>query len=334
MTKRMWMVRAGRGAESIDDFIEKGVVAIGWDGLGDIPKGASREDIAKKLISENPARSKSRVANNAGQIWRYINEIEVGDYVVSYDPGRRVYHVGEIKTNVRWVLGEIEELPRVRSVKWLGEVARDIISTATKNTLGAISTLFLLSEDAMQELLAKLKAEQAPTPAIEPENEEEEEAQDIARDLRARSREFIKDKISRLDWQEMQELVAGLLRAMGYKTRISPSGPDRGKDILASPDGFGFESPRIVVEVKHRPNETIGAQAIRSFLGGRHKDDKGLYVSTGGFSKDARYEAERASIPLVLLDLDDLVMEILRHYQSMDMEARSLIPLTNIYWPA
>jgi restriction system protein len=137
-----------------------------------------------------------------------------------------------------------------------------------------------------------------------------------------------------LDWQEMQELVAGLLRAMGYKTRISPTGPDRGKDIMASPDGFGFEQPRIVVEVKHRPKEAMGAPDIRSFLGGRHTDDKGLYVSTGGFTKDARYEADRASIPLVLLDLDGLVKEILRHYVAMDMEARSLIPLVNIYWPA
>jgi restriction system protein len=47
----------------------------------------------------------------------------------------------------------------------------------------------------------------------------------------------------------MQQLVAGILRAMGYKTQISPPGVDRGKDIVASPDGFGFEHPRIVVEV-------------------------------------------------------------------------------------
>jgi restriction system protein len=44
----------------------------------------------------------------------------------------------------------------------------------------------------------------------------------------------------------MQDLVAGLLRALGYKKRVSPAGPDRGKDIVASPDGFGFESPRIL----------------------------------------------------------------------------------------
>jgi restriction system protein len=165
-------------------------------------------------------------------------------------------------------------------------------------------------------------------------DEESEVTEIIARDLRAQSREFIKDKITLLDWQDMQELVAGLLRAMGYKTRISAAGPDRGKDIIASPDGFGFEQPRIVVEVKHQLNKSKGAPEIRSFLGGRHTDDKGSYVSTGGFSKEARYEADRAAIPLVLLDLDDLVKEILRHYTNMDMDARRLIPLTNIYWPA
>jgi restriction system protein len=131
----------------------------------------------------------------------------------------------------------------------------------------------------------------------------------------------------------MQELVAGLLRAMGYKTRISPSGPDRGKDIVASPDGFGFESPRIVVEVKHRTGSSMGSQEVRSFLGGRHKDDKGLYVSTGGFSRDARYEAERSSIPLTLMDLDDLVRAILEHYERMDADLQRLVPLRKIYWP-
>jgi restriction system protein len=102
---------------------------------------------------------------------------------------------------------------------------------------------------------------------------------------------------------------------------------------VASPDGFGFESPRIVVEVKHRTS-SMGSQEIRSFLGGRHKDDKGLYVSTGGFTKDARYEAERASIPLTLMDLDDLVMALLEHYETMDIDTQRLIPLRKVYWPA
>ncbi len=38
----------------------------------------------------------------------------------------------------------------------------------------------------------------------------------------------------------------------------------------------------------------MGSKEIRAFLGGRKQGDKCLYVSTGGFSKDAHYEADRA----------------------------------------
>jgi restriction system protein len=106
------------------------------------------------------------------------------------------------------------------------------------------------------------------------------------------------------------------------------------RDIIASPDGLGLEQPRIVVEVKHRPNQQMGSQEIRSYLGGRHKDDRGLYVSTGGFSKDAKYEADRASIPLTLMDIDDLVEVIIEYYEQLDLPSRSLLPLTRIYWPS
>lgn len=111
-----------------------------------------------------------------------------------------------------------------------------------------------------------------------------------------------------------------------------PAGPDRGKDIIASPDGFGFENPRIIVEVKHR-KEQMGSQQIRSFLGGRHKDDRGLYVSTGGFSKDAYYEAERANVPLTLWTLDNLVRALIEHYGQTDSETKRLIPLKMTYLP-
>ena len=107
---------------------------------------------------------------------------------------------------------------------------------------------------------------------------------------------------------------------------------NRGVDIIASKDGFGFEPPRIVVEVKHRAG-SIGAEQIRSFLGGRHKDDKGLYVSLGGFTKDARYEAERAPVPLTLMDVDLLLDTIVDHYEQLDSETRVLLPLTKMYWP-
>jgi restriction system protein len=258
--------------------------------------------------------------------------MKVGDRVLTYDPSSRVYLVGTITSEYFHDPALIEEDPNARRVDWNGEVSRDLLSVRTKNSLGAISTLFLLPEEATEEIESRLQG--APPHAKTGESEEEETVVDeLLKDIQVRALEFIKDRVNRLDWEEMQNLVAGLLQAMGYKTRVSPSGPDRGKDIVASPDGLGFESPRIVVEVKHRAGNQMGSQAVRSFLGGRHKDDKGLYVSTGGFTKDARYEAERASIPLTLMDIDDLVKALLDHYDRLDLETQQLVPLKKIYWP-
>jgi restriction system protein len=247
------------------------------------------------------------------------------------------YLVGTIVGEYVYDTALSAEQPNIRKVKWRGRIDRDRLTVATRNSLGAISTIFLLPPDAAQEVEALLANPQgqAPNKATEEPQAvvvERQQVEELYRDVQARGFEFIKDMVIALDWEEMQELVAGLLRAMGYKTRISPSGSDRGKDIVASPDGLGFEDPRIVVEVKHRTG-AMGSQQIRSFLGGRHESDKGLYVSTGGFSKEARYEAERGRIPVTLMDIDDLVSSLLEHYERLDTETQRLLPLRKVYWP-
>ena len=326
MTKT-WMVRAGERAIFIDDFRDEGLVSIGWGTLGSLETFASRADLARAVAATWPDWSKQSQSMAVGQIWRFKDEIRKDDTVVTYDPGRRVYLVGTV-TEPYFFDPSREEHPHIKKVRWDGEVSRDLLGADTKNSLGAISTIFLVPREAAADLQRAMTSK---APAEPPETAEAEEAV-LAEDMQAKALEFIKDRAAKLDWEQMQRLVAGLLRAMGYKTRISPAGPDRGKDIVASPDGFGFESPRIVVEVKHRKG-AMGSQEIRSFLGGRHKDDKGLYVSTGGFTKEARYEAERASIPVSLMDIDELVAALIDNYEQLDNETKQLLPLRRLYWP-
>ena len=211
----------------------------------------------------------------------------------------------------------------MRDVEWLGDISRDKLNIATKNTLGAISTLFNINKDAKNDILNVYEGKEKP--GIDGGSILIEELED-------KSKEFIKDFVNSLDAYQMQDLVAALLRAMGYKTIVSPPGPDRGKDIIASPDGLGLENPVIVVEVKHR-NQTMSAPDIRSFKGALKKTNKGIYVSTGGFTSEAKYEAERSEIPIILRDLDTLVKFIIQYYDNFDADGRSLLPLKKIYWP-
>ncbi len=323
---RMWMIRAGEGAHLVDVFLENGIVAVGWNEIGDI-SGKTKKEI-KALMRDRYAKfSQGKIAISAGQMIRFAFEIKNGDYVVTYDPPARIYHLGKIIGDYEYLPGKIE-YSHIRKVKWIGKIDRDLLSITTKNSLGAISTLFLIPEEAKKEILALLEGKSTP----ETEGTKEE-LDDIKEDMIERSNEFIKDRIMALNWEQIQELVAGLLRAMGYKTIVSPKGADRGKDIVASPDGLGLEDPRIVVEVKHR-NGQMGSKEIRSFLGALRPGNKALYVSTGGFSKEAGYEAERSNIPLTLIDIDMLVKLVIQYYDDFDTETRTLLPLTKIYWPS
>lgn len=77
----------------------------------------------------------------------------------------------------------------------------------------------------------------------------------------------------------------------------------------------------------------MGAQQIRSFLGALRASDCGLYVSTGGFTKEAKYEAKRASVPVTLVDIGELASLVIDNYESFNPEGRTLLPLIRVYWP-
>jgi len=324
---RMWMVR-GEGGRLYDAFRERGVAAVGWNQLAAHAKpGVRREQLIDLYKSAEPQTKQATVVSGASQVWRFVNDIQDGDWIITYSPTNRLYLIGKVtgpaEHHPEWAE---QGMPLARKVQWqTQELPRDNLSTRTKNSLGSTLTLFELPSSAADEVLAALKGK--PLPVIE------DEAEEAIADIESQALERIKDRVNELNWDEMQQLVAGILRAIGYKTQVAPSGPDRGKDIVASPDGFGFEHPRIVVEVKHR-KEQIGSPDIRSFLGGRHEDDRGLYVSTGGFTKEAQYEADRASIPLAMWTLDHVVRALIEHYDATDTETKRIVPLKRLYWPA
>lgn len=280
-----WMVRAGRDGVYIETFLEAHLVALNdTDQLGALP--SSKEGIVAALQSKAADLKPAARQHWASQLFRFANEFQIGDAVVTYDQERRLYYLGQI-------LGAYEHRPiagtplaHCRPVQWTQKVPRDTLALETRNTLGAIQTLFKLSAEACKDLeknalpfsaiIPQEAEELAPVVNVEADREEE-----LRREMVGKADDFIQDAIARLSWEQMQELVAGILRAMGYRTRVAAPGPDRGYDIFASPDGLGLQEPRIFVEVKHRKG-AMGSPDLRAFLGGRSKGDRCLYVSTGG----------------------------------------------------
>lgn len=333
MTKAMWMVRAGRGGELIERYREQGRVGLGQGGeaLGPLAyTQMSKAELQAHLRQKFPTWKPGKIFNAAGQLHRFFTEVSEGDGVVTYDPETRDYLLGTIVGPMEYMDGE--QLPYTRRVAWEGKVSRDALSAVARNPLGSTLTLFRVPDEVAVELRTGKLALDAPPPPAPASAPTAVEVLAEADDPTERALELLDDRINGLDWEELQELVAGILRAMGYKTRVSPKGADRGVDIFASPDGLGLQAPRIFVEVKHR-QQAMGSPELRSFLGGRKDGDRCLYVSVGGFTKDARYEADRANIPLTLVDLPLLRDLVLDHYERLDEATRRLVPLKRVYWP-
>jgi restriction system protein len=154
-------------------------------------------------------------------------------------------------------------------------------------------------------------------------------------DARDRSRQSIRDHVKSLDPFEFQDMVAALLKAMGYyiSSKANP-GKDWGIDLVAYKDPLGAELPRLKVQVKHTEAQ-IGRPEIQKFVGAIGHDDIGIFVSSGGFSSDAR-DAVRshATAKVTLVDFDDMLALWTRFYETIDESDKRFLRLEPVYFLA
>ncbi|MFQ5411237.1 MAG: restriction endonuclease [Phycisphaerae bacterium] len=134
---------------------------------------------------------------------------------------------------------------------------------------------------------------------------------------------------------EFQDLVAALLRGMGYYTPfVAPKGKDGGIDVMAYRDPLGTGSPRIQAQIKHRES-SASVQEVRQLMGLLQKEgDVGIFVSTGGFTPDAKTTARGSHIHVELIDLSRFITLWHEFYDKLSDEDKNMLPLTPIYFLA
>lgn len=143
-------------------------------------------------------------------------------------------------------------------------------------------------------------------------------------------REFVLSK----NPYEFQDLIAALLSAMGYFiSHISPPGKDGGIDIIAYTDPLGTQKPRILVQVKHRPNDSISSDSIQKLIGTlRRESDVGIFATSGEFSKASTQEARQSGKHIELIDYSRLIDLWTQYYPKMSDEQKNMLPLKPIYF--
>ena len=152
--------------------------------------------------------------------------------------------------------------------------------------------------------------------------------------LEEQATEGLKEHLTTKTPYEFQDMVAALLRAMGYYTPfIAQKGPDGGIDVIAYQDPLGTKTPRIKVQVKHQPDSAISIDKIKSLIGSLNKDsDVGLFVTSGRFTSDSQRFALNSSVHVKLIDFGDFISLWQQFYLKLTDEEKNMLPLHPIYF--
>ncbi|MCB6479497.1 AAA family ATPase [Streptococcus parasanguinis] len=114
-TIRYWVYAPGEGSYMWDDFYKRGVMAIGWNEIGDLSLFKNKSEIKeamKKIYGPNLSYQNATHAT-----WQFANEMKVGD-IIFVKKGRSQLIGRGIVTSDYFYDSEAEEYNHIRTVNW------------------------------------------------------------------------------------------------------------------------------------------------------------------------------------------------------------------------
>lgn len=319
--KRVW------GIHTQDDslFLRDNVIAIGWREMGDLRNIGKDRDAFKAHYSEvYPDAKKGSIPTAAGMLFRFLNEAQIGDYVVFPSKSNRQINIGVIEGDYVYEPSAAEYVQQ-RKVKWLKHLPRTSFSQGALYEGGSAMSFFAVKNYA-DEYLAALEENFKGGAA---DDSEDESVGATADDIVESTKDFVLKELSRQHkGYDLELFVADLLRAMGYRTRASPHGGDSGIDIVAYKDEL---PPRILVQVKSGDG-AIKESTIQSLKGAMREGDYGLFVTLSDYTKNAQRYLD--STPIIRgINGTELVDLILKYYKDLSDRYARMIPLKMVYIP-
>ena len=331
----LWLFRAGSRGEYERKFLDDKRVYITWSGLkADLSKLKDRTALLDLLKETYPDAKLRKLQNHASQIWPAVTEMKPGDWIVLPSKLKRAIHFAEITGGYQYDSTAPDPFFHSLKVKWLAtDVPRSVFDQDLLYTLGAFMTICRAERnDAEARVRAIAKAGW--------KGDGKRQLKDLGHETPEKSvdlEQLARDQIAELIVQKFKghslaRLVAAILKAQGYTTYLSPEGPDKGVDILAAPGPLGFGNPRLCVQVKSG-DSPVDSPTLNQLIGAMQnvKADQGLLVSWGGFKSSVDKEIAVQFFRVRLWDQDTLIGELLTHYDALDEDLRTEIPLKRIW---
>lgn len=121
---RYWLYSAGEKSYKWDEFYKDGIMAIGWDYLGDLTKYSSQEEIANKITKEE--NRTQYPMNDSKANWEFVKDMHIGD-IVYVKKGLQDALIGRGIVKSDYIYDEIRnEYKSIRKVEWTHNGAYDV----------------------------------------------------------------------------------------------------------------------------------------------------------------------------------------------------------------
>lgn len=320
--KRVW------GIHTLDDnlFLQKNVIAIGWRDMGDLSKLPDNRDAFKeKYRNVYTDAKKGAIGTSAGMLYRFVHELQVGDYIVFPSKIDRKINIGTVESEYIYN-PEANKYVQQRKVKWLKHLPRTAFSQGALYEIGSAMSFFSVKNFADEYLSALDKGFKKTPLTIE---DEDESLSLTAKNTIETTKDFILKELSKhLKGYDFELFVADLFEAMGYRTIVSNQGGDSGIDIVAYKDEL---PPRILMQVKSGDGD-IRESVLQSLKGAMKEGDYGVFVSLSNYTKNAQKYLD--STPIIRgINGADLVDLILRYYEDLSEKYKKIIPLEKVFIP-
>lgn len=132
-------------------------ICIGWSDLGDLSEIKDKNDLAILYDAHFEKNNRGR-GQDIGQIWRFINDVKEGDYVIFAE--NSVFHIGRIESDYYFdktvYEGQSNDYKNTRKVRWLKKnISRSVLSSDLHNSLKTAMSIWGLNDykSAVSDLL-------------------------------------------------------------------------------------------------------------------------------------------------------------------------------------
>ena len=128
------------------------------------------------------------------------------------------------------------------------------------------------------------------------------------------------DNLKNLEWRDLERTIAELFEGIGFKTTLTPSSKDGGKDVILECKIDNIQKT-FIIEIKHwRSGQQVGKKAVKEFtkIIINEKRDMGLFLSTYGFASNYYESLTEKQKPMIRFGKQEKIVELCRTYEKVN----------------